>query len=118
MCAVRYVPAYGSLDIGNNEDSDQERLVEVERRHLRKRQREADEIDDALVQVYENRCNMMNDFVVQLYRKELPTSLSQQAATQCLPVGSNNKELGNVNNGSGCVAEITYCDGQKRVGIE
>ena len=113
--SARYVPAYGSLDIGTNEDSDQERLVEVERRHLRKRPREVDEIDDALVEVYENRCNMMNDFVVQLYRKELPTALSQQAAAQSLPVSINDKELGNVNNGSGCMSEITHCSGQKRV---
>ena len=116
--SARYVPVYGSLGIGENEDSDEERLVEVERRHLRKRPREVDEIDDALVQVYENRCNMMNDFVVQLYRKELPTALSQQAAAQSLPVSINDKELGNVNNGSGHMSEVTHCSGQKRVGIE
>ena len=60
---------------------------------------------------------MMNNFVVQLYRKELPTALSQQAAAQFPPV-SINEELGNVNNGSGQMSEITHCSGQKRVGME
>ena len=115
---MRYVPAYGSLDVGNNEDSDQERLVEVERRHLRKRQREVDEIDDALVQVYDTRCHRRPDFVVQLYRKELPTVLSQQAAAQSPPVSINNTELGNVSNSGGRMSEKTYCSGQKRVSMK
>lgn len=35
---------YGSLEI----ESDEERLIEVERRHLRKRQREEEDVDDDL----------------------------------------------------------------------
>ena len=116
LCAC-YVPVYGTLEVGNNEESDQERSVEVGRRHQRKRQREEDEIDDVLVQVYENRCNMMNNFVVQLYRKELPTLLSQQAASS-LPAISSNSKLGNVTDGNGCTPEMTHCSGQELVGVE